>query len=249
MPTLRSLLGSLADLAYPSACAHCHAFCDGAGPLCPACDAKLHELSIAPACAHCAMPIAQADAPCPRCLSKGLYPYERVGRLCIYDEPAKTLVQQFKYHRRWPLGEWLSERLLEQPRIQILLKQINLIVPVPLHRRRQFSRGYNQAKVIAARIAKKCKLDLAQPLRRIRNTEQQTAQTSQKARHANVREAFALRDGKLVEGRHILVIDDVLTTGATLQAVGRTLLPARPASLCAMVLAVADPRHRDFLSI
>src|SRR6266704_147592 len=130
MPTLRSLLGSLADLAYPSACAHCHAFCDGAGPLCPS------------------------------CLGKGLYPYERVGRLCIYDEPAKTLVQQFKYHRRWPLGEWLTERLLEQPRIQVLLKQINLIVPVPLHRRRHFSRGYNQAKVIAARIAKKCKLDL-----------------------------------------------------------------------------------------
>jgi len=239
----------MADLAYPTACVHCNAFCDGAGPLCPDCDAKLHELSMAAACVHCAMPIAQSDAPCPRCLGKGLYPYERVGRLCIYDDPIKSAVKQFKYHRRWPLGEWLTDRVLEQPRAQSLLKQIDLIVPVPLHRRRHFSRGYNQAKVIAARISKKTKIDLSQPLRRVRNTEQQTSQTSQKARHANVRDAFALRDPKVIEGKCVLVIDDVLTTGATLQAVGRILLAAKPARLSAIVLAVADPRHRDFLTI
>ncbi|HEV8291532.1 MAG TPA: ComF family protein [Tepidisphaeraceae bacterium] len=239
----------MADLAYPTACVHCQAFCDGPGPLCPDCDAKLHELSMAAACAHCAMPVAQADAPCPRCLGKGFYPYERVGRLCIYDDPIRTVIKQFKYHRRWPLGEWLTDRLLDQLRTQTLLKQIDLIIPVPLHRRRQFSRGYNQAKVIAARISKEKKINLIQPLRRIRNTEQQTAQTSQKARHANVRDAFALRDAKSIEGKRILVVDDVLTTGATLQAVGRTLLAAKPASLSAVVLAVADPRHRDFLTI
>src|SRR4051812_20479720 len=142
MPIVRAVLDWMADLAYPTACAHCHAFCDGAGPLCSACDTKLHELSIAPACVHCAMPVATPNSPCPRCLGKGFYPYESVTRLCIYDEPAKTLVQQFKYHRRWPLGEWLSERLLEQPRITSLLERIDVIVPVPLHRRRQFSRGY-----------------------------------------------------------------------------------------------------------
>jgi ComF family protein len=243
------MLGFIADLAYPTACAHCNTYCDGGGPLCPACDGKLHELSIAPACLHCAMPLAYVDAPCPRCLGKGLYPYERVGRLCIYDEPVRTVIHQFKYHRRWPLGEWLTDRLLEQPRITSILGQVDLIVPVPLHRRRQFSRGYNQAKVIASRIGKKLRISLAQPLRRVKDTEQQTSQTSQKARQANVRDAFALADSHVVEGRRVLVIDDVLTTGATLQAVGRTLLPAKPASLCAMVLAVADPRKRDFLTI
>jgi len=242
------MLSWVADLAYPTACAHCNAFCDGAGPLCPECNDKLHELSIAAACIHCAMPISQAGAPCPRCLGKGLYPYQSVGRLCIYDGPIKTLVRQFKYHRRWPLAEWLADRLLEQPRIQLLLKDIDLVVPVPLHRRRQFSRGYNQAKLIAVRIATKTR-PLQQPLRRIRNTEQQTSQTSQKARHTNVCDAFALRDPQSIHGKHVLVVDDVLTTGATLQAVGRTLLAAKPASLHAIVLAVADPRHRDFLTI
>jgi len=246
------MLGWVADLAYPTACVHCDAFCDGAGPLCPTCDARLHELFMAAACVHCAMPLAQANAPCPRCLGKGLYPYERVGRLCIYDDPIKSLIKNFKYHHRWPLGEWLTDRLLEHPRTQTLLEQVDAIAAVPLHRRRQFSRGYNQARVIAERISKKHtikKIELIQPLRRIRNTDQQTAQTSQKDRHANVRDAFALRDGESVHGKRILVVDDVLTSGATLQAVGRTLLAAKPATLYALVLAIADPRGRDFLTL
>jgi ComF family protein len=252
MQTLRTVLGWMADLAYPTACVHCNAFCDGAGPLCPMCDAKLHALAITAACVRCAMPLPQDNAPCPRCLGKGLYPYERVGRLCVYDEPIKSLIKQFKYHRRWPLGEWLADRLLEQPRTQTILGQIDAIIPVPLHRRRQFSRGYNQAKVIAARISKKYrikKIDLIQPLRRVRDTEQQTSQTSQKDRHANVREAFALCDQASIKDKRILVVDDVLTSGATIQAVGRTLLPANPASLAALVIAVADPRQRGFLTI
>jgi ComF family protein len=243
------MLGWVADLAYPTACVHCQAFCDGAGPLCPGCDARLRELSMAAACEYCAAPVAQVGAPCPRCLGKGFYPYEQVGRLCVYDEPVKEIIKQFKYHRRWPLGEWLTDRLFEQARIKTLLERVELVVPVPLHRRRQFSRGYNQAKVIAARIAKKHQKKLIGPLKRTRNTEQQTSLSSQKDRHSNVRDAFSLVDAEAIAGKRILVVDDVLTTGATLQAVGRTLLDAKPAALYGMVLAVADPRKRDFLTI
>jgi ComF family protein len=248
MPTLRTVLGWMADLAYPSACVHCNAFCDGSGPLCSACDARLHELASAAACDRCAMPVPLPGAPCPRCLGKGLRPYERVGRLCVYDDPLRSVVKQFKYHRRWPLGEWLTDRLLEQPRTQSLLEEIDLIVPVPLHRKRHFLRGYNQARVIAARIGKTTGKKLIEPLKRTRNTEQQTSLT-QKDRHTNVRDAFALLEGKEIKGKRILVVDDVLTTGATLGAVGRTLLSGEPAALCGMVLGVADPRKRDFLSI
>jgi ComF family protein len=249
MPILRTVLGWMADLAYPTACVHCNAFCDGSGPLCETCDLKLHQLSRAPACEQCALPLAQAGDPCPRCLGKGLYPYERVGRLCVYADPVRSVVKQFKYHRRWPLGEWLAERLLEKQGTRSLLKEIDLIVPVPLHRRRQFARGYNQARVIAGRIRKENGLKIASPVKRVRNTEQQALITNQKDRHTNVRDAFALVDALAVKGKKILVVDDVLTTGATLQAVGRTLLTAEPAALYGLVLAVADPRGRDFLSI
>ena len=243
------MLGWVADLAYPTACVHCDAFCDGSGPLCGGCDAKLRELSMAAACGQCALPVAQVGAPCPRCLGKGLYPYERVGRLCVYDDPVKSVVKQFKYHRRWPLGEWLADRLCEQARTQALLKDVEAIIPVPLHRRRQFARGYNQAKVIAGRIHKKTRIKIVEALKRPRYTEQQTSLTNQKDRHSNVRDAFALVDAEAIQGKRILVVDDVLTTGATLQAVGRTLLAAEPAALLALVISVADPRHRDFLTL
>jgi len=188
MPLLRDVLSWVADLAYPSTCAHCKTFCDDSGPLCDDCDAKLRELAMAAACPNCATPVAQANAPCPRCLGKGLYPYARVTRLGKFDEPIKTLIHQVKYHRRWSLGEWLADRLLEQPRTKKLLEHIDAIIPVPLHPKAHRARGYNQAEVIAGRLSSKTGLALLQPVARIRNTESQTNLT-QKARHANVRGA------------------------------------------------------------
>src|SRR5258706_6233250 len=122
MPVLRNVLAIFADLAYPTTCVHCQTFCDGAGPLCPPCDAQLSELTLAPACIHCAMPLAYTDAPCPRCLGKGLHPFRHISRLCVYSNPIKSIIHQFKYHRRWPLADWLADRLLDQPATLAILK-------------------------------------------------------------------------------------------------------------------------------
>jgi ComF family protein len=250
MSLLRHAISRLVDLAYPSACAHCSAFTDDAGPLCPDCDGKLRELSVAAACAHCAKPLPYADAPCPRCLGKGLYPYESVVRLCAYADQSKSLIQHIKYHHRWPLADWLTNRFLDQPRLQALLKQIDAILPIPLYRARHRQRGFNQAALIAARIGKTTRLPVINPLARIRDTPSQT-HLSFKARMENVRDAFELRKrgAAQIAEKRILIVDDVMTTGATIQAVGRALLPGKPAQLYATVLAVADPTHRDFQSI
>lgn len=245
MPLLKNVLSLLTDLAYPSTCAHCETFCDNSGPLCPDCDQKLLALAAAPGCIHCATPLAQANAPCPRCLGKGLYPYEKVLRLAVFHEPLKTLIHHIKYNRRWPLADYLADQLLAQPRIQNLLTQIDAILPVPLHRRQQLKRGYNQATLIALRIARKSRLPIIHPVVRIRDTPSQT-NLPQKARHANVRGAFALRKPHQITTKRILIVDDVMTTGATLQSVARTLLPAKPAQLSALILAVADRLHRQF---
>src|SRR5262245_24642180 len=102
------------DFCYPRVCA----VCGGAGmdtsQLCEACNHDLQKLELAAACPKCAMPLAEHGAPCPHCGGKGHKPFERIVRLSIFDDPVKHLIHQIKYHNRWPLAEFLAERLVEQ---------------------------------------------------------------------------------------------------------------------------------------
>lgn len=195
------------------------------------------------------MPLVEMDDPCPHCMGEGRKPFERVLRLGTFHEPLRGLIHQFKYHQRWPLGEFLAARLVGQERVKELLAETDCIVPVPLHRLRQIARGFNQAEVIARRLARQCDKPLIHPLVRLRNTEPQTLQHGRAQRMKNLRNAFALIDDKSVRGRHVAIVDDVVTTGATLQSVARTLRLAKPASLSAIVIAIADPRGKDFEAI
>ena len=248
-PRLPALVTHFIDFCYPGACADCGAATEGGAVLCAGCDGQLQKLESAPACRSCAKPLAELGAPCPHCLGDGVAHYEWVLRLGTFTEPLKKLIHQVKYHQRWPLAEVLADRLLAQERVKALLSEADVLVPVPLHWLRQISRGYNQAEVIARRLGSRAGLRVARPVIRLRNTESQTSMTSAAQREENMRDAFALIDPRRVRGRHVVVVDDVMTTGATLKAVARALRPARPARLCAIVLAVADPRGRDFQSI
>jgi ComF family protein len=237
------------DFCYPGACAACGAATEGPATLCPACDGELRKLETAAACRSCAKPLPEDGAPCPHCLGDGMAHYEWVLRLGTFTDPLKGLIHQLKYNQRWPLAEVLADRLLEQERVKALLSEAEVIVPVPLHRLRQIARGYNQAEVIARRIAARRGLPLRRPVIRLRNTDSQTNMTSAAQREENMRDAFALLSPRGVRGKHVVVVDDVMTTGATLKAFARALRPAKPASLCAIVLAVADPKGRDFKTV
>jgi ComF family protein len=243
------LFSQLLDFCYPGACACCNSATEGAAQLCAACDDNLRKLSSAAACRSCGKPLAEPGAPCGWCLGEGMAHYEWVLRLGVFTDPLKHLIHQVKYHRRWPLAEVLADRLLEQEPVKGLMSETDAVVPVPLHRLRQISRGYNQAEVVARRLASRCGRKFARPVIRLRNTDSQTDMTSAAQREENMRDAFALLNPRPVRGKHVVVIDDVMTTGATLRAVARALRPARPASLCAVVLAVADPKGRDFKAI
>jgi ComF family protein len=245
---LRHLLEAVAEFCYPSRCAKCDTGFEGTGPLCPACSGDLQQLEAQPACRLCAMPLAHHDGDCPYCLGKGAPHYEKIQRLAIYREPLKETIHQMKYAGRWSLAEELADRLCQQRHVRQHLAEVDVIVPVPLHWRRQLSRGYNQSEVLARRVGRQMHIGLARPVVRIRDTPTQT-QLSREQRQQNLKGALALVDGKHVEGRRVLVVDDVMTTGATLQSIARVLQEARPASLSALVIAVGDPRGRDFEAI
>lgn len=192
------------------------------------------------------MPIPEPEAPCAHCFGDGLRPLDQVARFSIFVDPIKDLIHRMKYHRSWNIGEHLADLMLEQPRIRALVQDAEVIVPVPLHPLRQISRGFNQADVIAHRLRRARRgLKLAHPAARLKHTESQThlARTS---RIENLRDAFGLVSDRAIREKRVLVVDDVMTTGSTLQSFARCLKQAEPASINAVTVAIADPKNRDF---
>jgi len=245
---LREITNQILDFCYPGICASCRGASDGHAMLCEPCRIDLHGLESAPACERCAMPLPEPGAPCAHCRGKGLYPFEKILGLGIYVNPIQHLIHQMKYHQQWRLAEFFGDRLLAKQSVQSLLDGCDFIVAVPLHPLREIARGYNQAGLIARRLARGCGKKLSHPITRLRNTETQTHLSPTK-REENMRGAFGLRNPDAVRERHVVIVDDVMTTGATLQAVGRAIKQGDPASIRAIVVARADPKRRGFEAI
>jgi len=142
----------------------------------------------------------------------------------------------FKYGGRLSLGRHLG-RLMGQPADGLLdLRQYDLMIPVPLHPRRQRERGFNQAALLAKEVGKDCGLRVDHRLlRRIRATEAQSG--GRREREENVKGAFRVARPDQVEGRKLVLIDDVLTTGATAHECAKTLLAAGAAEVAVYTLA------------
>jgi ComF family protein len=195
------------------------------------------------------MPLADAAGPCPYCHGEGLYPFGQILRLCVYADPVRQLVHALKFHRAWTIGEFLADRLHQRDDVCGVLRRADVVVPVPLHPLRQVERGYDQAEVIARRLARLARRPVRRAAARLVTTTAQTDVRSRSERIENLRHAFGLIDPSAVVGRRVVVVDDVRTTAATLQSFGRCLRQGKPASIDAVVVAVADPRHADFQSI
>jgi ComF family protein len=160
----------------------------------------------------------------------------------IYDGTLRRLIHLLKYDGMRPLVKPLAQRLAG------LLAEagpVDLIIPVPLDRRRERQRGFNQAALVAAEIGRLSGIPLDdRALRRIRATEGQTGLTHNQ-RRLNVRGAFQVRHREAVAGRNIALIDDVITTGATASACALTLQRAGAARVAVLALARARRRIVD----
>jgi ComF family protein len=238
---------ALFDFCYPPACIACRVPLATDAELCTACESSMQALAAAAACDACAKPLPASSSPCPYCRGSGLGQIARVARLSVHEGVIRDLIHRMKYLGDWGVAEMLAGRMFEQPRVRALLGDADVLVPVPLHPFRQVQRGYNQAHLLARRLAKLAGgLKVACPAVRVRNTATQTRLRSHADRMENVRDAFALIRPHHVRSRNVVIVDDVMTTGATLLALERALRLAEPRSLSALVVAIADPRGRGF---
>lgn len=216
------------DLLYPPSCHLCRTPLRDGRYLCGACRDSLPRIG-SPLCRHCGLPFdgALPDPPsCPNCHDRSFF-FDFARASCLARDGARELVHAFKYERRLHLHRELAEltaEALEDGRFGSADDWV--VVPVPLHWRRQRWRWFNQAHEIARGIAALHGWPLHPALRRTRSTTQQTL-LSRGQRLDNLRGAFRLsrreKRRRLLPGREVLLVDDVFTTGSTVQECARIL--------------------------
>jgi|SRR5690554_2365973 ComF family protein len=158
-------------------------------------------------------------------LMAGRIPFERIATFCVYAKGGMLppLIHQLKYHHKPAIGELLGRLYGEDLRGSDFLKPVDMIVPVPLHPRKEKSRGYNQAVMIAQGMSDTTSLPLSVGnLVRVVYNPTQTKRTRTQ-RWENVRDIFKVKEPQSFAGKHLLLVDDVITTGSTLEACGVAL--------------------------
>ena len=234
---LRSALGLAVDVALPQLCAACREPVGGEG-LCAPCWSKLAFIA-PPYCERLGIPFPFDPGPGVLSMEAIADPpaYRRARAAVRYDDIARKLVHAFKYGDRLDLaptmGRWMTNAGRE------LLAEADAIVPVPLHWRRQWARRFNQSALLGEVIGKASGVGVAHAvLKRIKATPQQVG-LSQAERAQNVQGAFRVPPAAkaAVAGRKLLLVDDVLTSGATVDACSRALLRAGAAQVDVLVFA------------
>lgn len=217
-------------------------------PVCRKCLESLQPLTAEFFCVSCRTPFQNAfpldeDGRCPLCRS-GLRGFDAAYCFGAYEGALREVIHLFKYARirslAAPLGALLSYALPRDERF-------DAIVPIPLHWRRRWHRGFNQAELLGRNLARRTGIPVLRALRRVHATQTQ-AGLSNTGRRKNVAQAFRARPGAALEGKRILLIDDVMTTGSTAAACAIALKRAGAARVTLLTLARVD-RRMDFWQV
>lgn len=228
----------VADAVYPPRCPSCRAYVTADGNFCAACFGKLRMID-APLCACCGIPFAvavEAETRCPSCLETPP-DFNAARAALVYDAVSAPLVTTLKFHDQWAgLARYVQMMLrLGTP----LLDGADMLVPVPLHWRRLVRRKFNQSALLAYGLEAQTGIPCApQMLQRVRHTKPQM-RLDRATRLRNVKRAFAVppEAQPLLAGKTVLLVDDVLTTGATANACARALKKAGAREVRVLALA------------
>jgi len=222
----------ITPVAYPATCPVCGAvMAHGQAAWCAACDPLVARVSH-PLCPLCHRFLPGIDADCPSAHAATLP--RAVHALGIFDRAWRSVIHAFKYHGHkalaWPLGSLLAESVSRHPGPQA-------IIAVPTDKRKHQERGFGHAELLAHAVARQTGIQfLGDGLRHTRRIPDQTKLTGRQ-RLTNLEGAFAVSDASSVDGKTILVVDDVMTTGATLREAARALTAAGAKNVVGAVVA------------
>lgn len=223
---MSALVDALLELIYPS-----RANCMGCGSplgadegwLCDECRDQLtpvHDFG-GERCPHCGRP-GKWDRLCKTCRAWPAGMIELARFAYVYRRPVDRMIRRMKYDSVYRLCDWMGVQIANMLLYEVF-PEADLVVPVPMHRRRKRVRGFNHSELIARSVAAQVGLPMADALTRVRNTRQQ-ARLSFSERRRNMEDAFAANAD--LSGKRVLLIDDVLTSGATAIGCARALRAA-----------------------
>jgi competence protein ComFC len=237
------VLQGLNQLLWPPVCINCReSICETDKSLCKGCWGQLLTCTAGDYCPRCGRDASKyglLEGACPDCQGREIH-FDQIARSGVYTDALQRMILSFKNGRTeldFTLG-FLANSALQG---SSFYGDIELFVPVPLHWSRRLARGYNQSLVLAKRL-KHATAKINTDLVRIRRTKLQPTRASPAARARNVAGAFAVRYRHSFAGRNLCLVDDIKTTGATLNECARTLKEAGASKVFALVLAIAGQR-------
>jgi competence protein ComFC len=248
-PTAWNWLAEAADaivsVFFPAGCRICERPLTTANRV-PICEECLSSFKRVPdiVCEVCGRPLTEMTRKegepllCPAC-QDNTYAFDRARSFALYEEAVVRAILLLKFEQIEPLGAWFAERLAKMVSPDRVSPVADVVVPVPLHRERERERGYNQAALISKPLAKRLRLPHKAVLLMRTRARPDKQVLSLEERWESVRGAFATRPGSKVDNLRVILVDDVLTTGATLDACARTLRDAGAKSVIGLTAARA----------
>ncbi|MFA5087699.1 MAG: ComF family protein [Candidatus Omnitrophota bacterium] len=242
---LPGLLKGLGDLVFPHHCFLCRRHIPYASPsssLCLSCQSSIKK-NIPPFCEKCSRPLQEEHRDKPLCQEcQKTHPhFDSAWGACLYNGQLRKLIHLFKYGNKVSLRHYFSGLIFSfLSTYHIDTKRYNLLVPIPLHAVRLRERGYNQAQLLSEVLGQKLAItQSSHNLIRVRNTCNQ-AILRQKERWTNIQGAFRIKHYSQFSKRTILLIDDLMTTGATVSEAARILKEAGAKRVDVLTLAIAQ---------
>lgn len=247
---MRGAADAFVSILFPAPCHVCRQPLATASRIsvCPDCLNSLRRIE-SPVCRQCGRPFPSGPsghgggaAPVCRACAAGLYHFDLARSFARYDPAMERILTLLKYSPAKPLACWLACQIEPIVRAEPAFEKVDSVVPVPLDRGRLRQRGYNQAELIARPLAGRLGLPLTANLLRRLRPRPPRLKLSRRERWETVRGAFQAKPGREVDRAHILLVDDVLTSGATLDACASALYSAGAEAVYAVTVARVLPR-------